>query len=188
MLVTFFALSRLGYTVMMISPRLSGSACASLLEIVGCETMIYGRTPGIRATVGDVLRQRVMKCSPMRSCSTNNMVEVRPSALPRHRNPENVALILHSSGSIGSPKPLFLSHRALMSHPPRGLSLTTFNPLPWYHLHGLSTSLRAMFKWKTAYIWNDALPLTDYPVLPVVRGARPDLRAGVPYMMTSSGW
>lgn len=187
-LVTFFALSRLGYTVMMISPSLSGSACVSLLETVGCETMIYGRTPGVRATVGDILRQRLMNCSPMHPCSSNSMVEMRPSAPPRHRNPENIALILHSAGSAGSPKPLFLSHRALMAHPPRGISLISINPLPWYHFHGLSIALQAMHMWQTAYMWNDAPPLTDMPVLSLIRGAQPDPRAGMTYMMTCSGW
>ncbi|KAJ5215261.1 uncharacterized protein N7498_001668 [Penicillium cinerascens] len=118
MVVTFLALSRLGYTVMMISSRLSSSASVALLETVGCETIIYGRTPAIRAIVGDILRQKLLKCSPIRSCSASNMAKIHPVALPRQYNPEDIALILYSSGSTGSPKPIFLSH-----HHPGGISV-----------------------------------------------------------------
>ena len=183
MVVTFLALSRLGYTVMMISPRLSSSASVDLLETVGCETIIYGRTPAIRAKVGDILRQKLLKCSPIRVGSASNMAEIHPVARPRQHNPEDIALILHSSGSTGSPKPLFLSHRALMTHPSRGPALTTFSPLPWYHLHGLSTALQAMYMRKTAYMWNAALPLTATSVISAIGEAQPELVAAVPYML-----
>ncbi|KAJ5203815.1 uncharacterized protein N7498_004694 [Penicillium cinerascens] len=109
--VIFLALSRLGYTVIMISPRLSSSASVALLETVGYETIIYRRTPAIRAIVGDILRQKLLKCSPIRSCSASNIAKIYPVALPRQHNPKDIALILHSSGSTGSPKPIFLSHQ-----------------------------------------------------------------------------
>jgi acyl-CoA synthetase (AMP-forming)/AMP-acid ligase II len=183
MVVTFFALSRLGYTVMMLSPRLSGEACVSLLETVNCETIIYGNSSNIRSTLGEILRRKLVSCRPMLSGSSYKKSESSFLVLHQNRNPAKIALILHSSGSTGIPKPLFLTHKALMTHPLRGPGLTTFNPLPWYHLHGLSTALQAMWMRKTAYMWNAELPLTADSVASALEEARPESVAAVPYML-----
>ncbi|KAJ5189040.1 Male sterility NAD-binding [Penicillium cf. griseofulvum] len=183
MVITFFALSRLGYTVMMLSPRLSGEACVSLLETVNCKSIIYGKSPNIRATLGEILHRRLVSCRPMLPCSLYNKLQPPSLDLRSNRNPEKVALILHSSGSTGTPKPLFLTHKALMTHPLRGPGFTSFNTLPWYHLHGLSTALQAMWMRKTAYMWNAALPLTAELVASALKEARPESVAAVPYML-----
>lgn len=183
MVITFFALSRLGYTVMMLSPRLSGEACVSLLETVNCESIMYGQSLNIRSTLGEILRRRLVTCRPMISCSLYKKPESPSLVLHRNRNPKRVALILHSSGSTGTPKPLLLTHKAIMTHPLRGPGFTSFNTLPWYHLHGLSTALQAMWMRKTAYMWNAALPLTAEFVAAALEEARPESVAAVPYML-----
>ncbi|KAJ5223977.1 AMP-dependent synthetase/ligase [Penicillium chermesinum] len=177
MVITFFALSRLGYTVMMLSPRLSGEACVSLLEKVSCDVIMYGQTRNIRMKIGEILQRIPVSCHPIAKLFKRNM---KPSVAPILRKSRNgayrkneTALILHSSGSTGNPKPMFLTHKALMTHPLRGPGLTSFNPLPWYHLHGLSTALQAMWMRKTAYLWNAALPLTASSVLTALEEARP---------------
>ncbi|OQE95576.1 hypothetical protein PENNAL_c0002G08067 [Penicillium nalgiovense] len=183
MVITLFALSRLGYAVMMLSPRLSSEACVSLLETVNCESVIYGQSPNIRSTLGEILCRKLVTCRPMLPCSSYNKLQPQSLVLHRNRNPEKVALILHSSGSTGTPKPLFLTHRAIMTHPLRGPGFTSFNTLPWYHLHGLSTALQAMWMRKTAYMWNAALPLTAELVARALEEARPESVAAVPYML-----
>jgi acyl-CoA synthetase (AMP-forming)/AMP-acid ligase II len=130
MVVTFFALSRLGYIVMMLSPILSGKACESLLEAVGCESIVYGETPSIRLTVGNILQRKLVSCRPLPRSLLNTKAEPRFFFLCRDRNPDKTAVILHSLGSTDTPKPLFLTHRALMSHLLKGPRLTSFNPLP----------------------------------------------------------
>ncbi|KAL4868720.1 hypothetical protein BDV12DRAFT_209025 [Aspergillus spectabilis] len=189
MVVTFFALSRLGYTVMMLSPRLSVTACISLLNTVGCETIMYGQAPSIRTTIGQILQLKLVTCRPIvERCSRKQSVE-GPSVLVMHRSRnresqrERTALILHSSGSTGTPKPLFLSHKALMTHPLRGPGLTSFNTLPWYHLHGLSTALQAMYMRKVAYMWDASLPLTTTSVVRALEAAKPESIQGVPYLL-----
>lgn len=170
----------------MLSPRLSGEACVSLLNEVGCETILYGNTGTIRTTMGEILQQKLVSCRPMPDTPLRNS-ETSLLVLHRHRNSEaqrnKIALILHSSGSTGLPKPLLLTHRALMTHPLRGPGYTSFNPLPWYHLHGLSTALQAMWMRKTAYMWNAALPLTADSVVSVLEATRPESVAAVPYML-----
>ena len=187
MVIVFFALSRLGYTVMMLSPRLSGEACVLLLDKVNCDTIMYGNTGSIRVTMGEILQRKLVNCRPIPSASSKGPTETTLLVLHRNRNTEaqrnRIALILHSSGSTGTPKPLFLTHRALMTHPLRGPGLTSFNPLPWYHLHGLSTALQAMWMRQTAYMWNAALPLTEKSVVTVLETTRPQSVAAVPYML-----
>ncbi|KAJ5083866.1 hypothetical protein NUU61_008445 [Penicillium alfredii] len=187
MVITLFALSRLGYTVMMLSPRLAGEACVSLLEKVGCDTIIYGNTPSIRSIVGDIIQRKLVTCRPtFTKDSLQNKDETRVMILRQRRDSQarnKVALILHSSGSTGTPKPLFLTHKALMTHPLRGPGLTSFNPLPWYHLHGLSTALQAMWMRKTAFMWSAALPLTAESVVAALEAACPQSVAAVPYML-----
>ncbi|RDW78967.1 putative NRPS-like enzyme (JCVI) [Aspergillus mulundensis] len=195
MVVTFFALSRLGYTVMMLSPRLAGAACVSLLDKVGCDTIMYGQTGSIRATIGEILRERLVTVRPIvqRPCpSTADTTDSNgngPCFIPLHRSRNReaqrnrTALILHSSGSTGTPKPLYLSHKAIMTHPLRGPGLTSFNSLPWYHLHGLSTALQAMYMRKVAYMWDVSVPLTTTTAVAALKAAKPESVQGVPYLL-----
>ncbi|OJJ47320.1 hypothetical protein ASPZODRAFT_166529 [Penicilliopsis zonata CBS 506.65] len=194
MVLTFFALSRLGYTVMMLSPRLSASACVSLLDAAGCDSLLYGATPSIRSIMGEIVKLKLVSCrsmlQPLASFSEDSdeeSMETRVIVLHRrHRldiQKTKIALILHSSGSTGNPKPLFLSHQALMTHPPRGPGLTSFNPLPWYHLHGLSTAIQAMWMRKTAFLWNAALPVTAQSLTAALHASQPESVHAVPYVL-----
>ncbi|CBF86773.1 uncharacterized protein ANIA_10297 [Aspergillus nidulans FGSC A4] len=189
MVVTFFALSRLGYTVMMLSPRLSGAACVSLLNTVGCDTIMYGQTPSIRETLGEILRQQLVIVRPIiqRASPTECMDGPAFILFQGSRNGaarrQRTALILHSSGSTGTPKPLYLSHQAILTHPLRGPGLTSFNTLPWYHLHGLSTAFQAMYMRKVAYMWDASLPLTATSVVAALEAAKPESVQGVPYLL-----
>lgn len=187
MVITFFALSRLGFTVMMLSPRLSATACVSLLEDAGCDTIIYGQTPSIRTTVGEILRSKMVTCHPMIQRELiKDMQNGRVIVLNGNRDPEKqssrIAVIIHSAGSTGTPKPLFLTHKALMTHPLQGPGLTSFNSLPWYHLHGLSTALQAMWMRKIAFMWNASLPLTASGLAAALEAAQPESVQAVPYV------
>lgn len=101
----------------------------------------------------------------------------------REEENSRIALIIHSSGSTGLPKPIFLSHRALLCHPTQGSGLHNFNALPWYHLYGISTSLQAMWMRKTAYLYNVSLPLTADNLVAVVEKIRPEAVQVVPYVL-----
>ncbi|KAL4800793.1 hypothetical protein BDV19DRAFT_375466 [Aspergillus venezuelensis] len=189
MVVTFFALSRMGYTVMMLSPRLSAAACVALIDTAGCDTIMYGQTSSIRWTLGEILRLKVVQFRPIIQRPSERESKEGPALLVLHRSRnreahrDRTALILHSSGSTGMPKPLFLSHRAIMTHPLRGPGLTSFNTLPWYHLHGLSTAFQAMYMRKVAYLWDASLPLTTTSVVAALQVAKPESVHGVAYLL-----
>lgn len=188
MVITFFALSRLGYTVMMLSPRLSAAACVSLLETAKCNTILYGRTPNVRSTMEGILQlKHVSSQSLLPRSAYDSPCEKSGHPLQWNRDSqaqrEKVALILHSSGSTGTPKPIYLTHKALMTHPLRGPGFTSFNSLPWYHLHGLSTAFQAMWRRKTAFMWNASLPLTSDALVTALEASRPESVSAVPYVL-----
>ncbi len=101
------------------------------------------------------------------------------------REVENLlpALIMHSSGSTGLPKPVTVSHRALLTHALQGSGMHNFNSLPWYHMYGVSTCLQAMFRAKTANMYSASMPVTAENVLETVRRVRPDAIHVVPYVL-----
>lgn len=189
MVATFFALSRMGYTVMMLSPRLSATACVALLDTVGCDNILHGQTTSIQTTMDEISQLRRVHSQPVchmgisLSSDLNSATARVTFEHGKNPDPNRIALILHSSGTTGMPKPLYLSHRAIMTHPLRGPGLTSFNSLPWYHLHGLSTAFQAMWMRKTAFMWDASLPVTGDNLVKALEQARPESVHAVPYVL-----
>ena len=188
MVVALFSLSRLGYTVMMLSPRLSASACVSLLDQVGCRTVLYSQTDPVRDIVAGVSRLMSIACRPTRPSSReteagqNTVAQTLGEGLPQI-NDSDIAVILHSSGSTGTPKPLYLSHRVLVSQARIGPGWSAFNTLPWYHGYGLATALQAMYRRKTAFGWDTSLPITGRALVAALQEAQPESMHCVPYVL-----
>lgn len=186
-IISFFALSRLGYTVLSLSLRITPAAIINLLLKTNCSTIVHGHFPIVESTLRKVKRVAFVNSvsAPIRSDYD------RPSSgEPRffreyNREEENkrIALIIHSSGSTGLPKPVMLSHEALLTHPTQGSGLHNFNALPWYHLYGISTSLQAMWMRKIAYLYNTSLPLTADHLVAVIEAVRPEAVHVVPYAL-----
>ena len=194
MIATFFALTRLGYTIMMLSPRLAAPACVYLLDTVGCDTIICGQTASIQTTAKEILQLKKVACYtvPPRSISSTDAPSTTSSSPSGHAtsdvrsnilNPEETALIMHSSGTTGTPKPLFISHSSIMGHPLRGPGLTSLNTLPWYHTWGISTAFQAMWQRRTAFVWDASLPITGENLVKALREANPESVSAVPYVL-----
>ena len=186
MVVTFFSLARLGCIVIMLSPRLSADACASLLSNVRCTTLLYGHTTTIRSTVGEILRQKLVSCFPICTDINRAMEDLGPMSLPSRAarvRKSHTAVILHSSGSTGLPKPLYLSHDALVSQMKHGPGLSSFNSLPWFHLYGLTTALQAKYTRSIAFMWDVSRPLTADTLTQALDIAKPESVHCVPYVL-----
>lgn len=186
-IVSFFALSRLGYTILCLSLRIAPIAVTNLLQKTYCYTIVHGNTPIIESTVHKVNQDRPVKSLsiPTRSDYDRPSSDQPPFVREFDREEENerIALIIHSSGSTGLPKPVKLSHRALMTHPTQGTGLHNFNALPWYHLYGISTSLQAMWMRKTAHLYNTSLPMTADNLVAVLEAVQPEALHAVPYVL-----
>lgn len=188
MIITLFALSRLGYAIMLLSTRLSAAACVSLLDVVGCDTILYGQSPSIRTTIGEVLRLKVIVCRPIIQRASLSQAQVLPSvSSKRSRSQEeqesSTAIIMHSSGSTGFPKPIFLTHKVLKIFMIRGSEMTAFIPLPWFHSFGICKYLPTMYMGKTAFMWNVSLPLTAGGLIAAIKEAKPESVHAVPYIL-----
>ncbi|KAL8874833.1 MAG: hypothetical protein Q9198_006727 [Flavoplaca austrocitrina] len=186
-IVSFFALSRLGYTILSLSLRITPAAILNLLQKTNCTTIVHGQLPPIQASLQEINQKLPLNAIRIPIRSDYDLIQPILPYFTReyHRDEENsrTALIIHSSGSTGLPKPIFLSHRALLCHPTQGSGLHNFNALPWYHLYGISTSLQAMWMRKTAYLYNVALPLTADNLVAVVEKVRPEAVQVVPYVL-----
>ncbi|KAK2600011.1 hypothetical protein QQS21_005245 [Conoideocrella luteorostrata] len=186
--VTFLALLRLGYQVMTISTRLGPVAYQALLDSVGCKMILHGQSTRVLSTVADMCSHADTLLQPIltRGDFDKPATSAKPFVRPIHSvevEQTRVALIMHSSGSTGSPKPLFQSHGAVLGDLLTGMGLRAFNPLPWFHLHGLLTSLQAIYMKNTAHLWNAHIPLTPGNILESVRAVQPEILHCVPYTL-----
>ncbi|KAK7965910.1 NRPS-like enzyme [Apiospora aurea] len=178
---TFFALFRLGCKALIMSIRLGEPACLNLLTTTECDTILYGTTARITAAIAD-LKKAVPRLRFMPTGRTSPEPFIRPIA-DKEAEHVQTSLIMHSSGSTGLPKPLFLSHRSIITTLPTGTGLRAFNALPWYHVHGLFTSLMAMWMRQPAHLFNAHLPLTAENLILALKEARPEICHCVPYTL-----
>lgn len=186
MVITFFALSRLGYSVLMLSPHLPADACAALLQDTACHLVLYGQTPAIHMTVQRVESPSV-HCFPISEVPLMGPWGPGPAARDRPPLPTmratDPAVILHSSGSTGRPKPVTITHGVLVSQLRQSRGLSAFNTLPWYHGYGLVTALQAMWARKTAFMWDASQPITAGSLVRALQAAAPESVHCVPAVL-----
>jgi acyl-CoA synthetase (AMP-forming)/AMP-acid ligase II len=185
--VSFFALSRLGHTVLALSLRIAPFAVINLLKQTHCRTIVHGNTSQILSTLQSVSAESSVSTYALPQRKEYDQPLVAEGRFVRYfdREQENteVALIMHSSGSTGLPKAVMLTHRALLTHPTQGSGLHNFNALPWYHLYGVSISLQAMWMRRTAHLYNVAMPITSDALIEILEIVKPEAVHTVPYVL-----
>ncbi|KAK5632877.1 hypothetical protein RRF57_008591 [Xylaria bambusicola] len=186
--VAFFALSRLGYTVLCLSLRLAPVAIVNLLKQTGCGAIVHGDSSQTVKTLAAVEQERPLtKISipsrPQYSSSLSNGAKSFSRQVDRDSETHDIALIMHSSGSTGLPKPISLSHKSLLTHPLQGAGMHNFAVLPLYHIYGLSTTLQAMYMRKTANLYSARLPITTENLLIATEAIKPEVLHVVPYSL-----
>lgn len=107
----FLGLMKAGYKTLLPSPRNSKEGQAGLLHACKCETLIHSE--GVDAAVDTIKASK----SALKSCLMPSFDELRQRGVnsgpykSRCRNDENESVvILHTSGSTGLPKPIYLTH------------------------------------------------------------------------------
>ncbi|KAI0108507.1 acetyl-CoA synthetase-like protein [Daldinia grandis] len=169
--------------------RLNPPACLHLLGQAGCDTILYGTTARIDSVMAEIREARQdLMFTQMLARADFDSQEASPGPFLRdipikEMEHVQVTLMMHSSGSTGLPKLLFLSHRSLLASVVSGTGLRAFNPLPWYHLHGLITSIQAMWMRKTAHLFNAHLPLTADNLISALKLIQPEICHTVPYAL-----
>ena len=187
-IITFFALARLGYTSLCLSPRLAPNACEKLIRETGAIAIIPGKTAQMASLVTQTLE--------LVRIETLNLVSRKDFDKPASKEPQfqrhNIDRqaekawtlgILHSSGSTGLPKPIYLSHRRLMMKIPAPSGQTEFNTFPFFHGYGNWVVVHGMMDRKTVKMYNPNLPVTADYVIKVLHHIRSDVLHVVPYTM-----
>ncbi|KAL5002470.1 hypothetical protein BDV10DRAFT_202602 [Aspergillus recurvatus] len=183
-IVSLFALSRLGYAVLLLSTRLTTEAYTNLLTKTNCSHVLYSFTTqkaveSIRGATPKINTLPIPEHMVYSKCTESS--ELRLSGQPEMAR--KWAFIIHSSGSTGLPKPIFQTHAACIANYTTSNSYRALLTLPLYHNHGLCTFFRSMFKAKPIAIYNANLPLTGKNVLEVMEAFRPESFHGVPYVL-----
>ncbi|KAF3404524.1 Iterative polyketide synthase afoE [Talaromyces pinophilus] len=183
--VTFFALSRLGYTVLCLSLRLAPVAIINLLKQTRCEIIVHGATTQIFTTISAVSQERTLTGLPIPTRVQYGRSEgpLFVREFDRETETDQIGLVMHSSGSTGLPKPVFLSHKNVLTHPVQGAGMNNFGALPLYHMYGLSTTLQAMYMAKIANLPSASVPMTADTLMRAIEATKPEIFHGVPYAL-----
>ena len=113
-IVSAFGLSKCGFTVLALSPRLSYQAMVKLMQETDCHCLVYYASPQLRPVVDQVqLAMDVALLSMMpRSDYDVPTDKLRPFVREFDilEEKKRYAAIVHSSGSTGLPKPIYYQH------------------------------------------------------------------------------
>jgi acyl-coenzyme A synthetase/AMP-(fatty) acid ligase len=184
-MITMFALSRLGYTILILSPRLAIEAHVALLKVTGCSTLCYAST--LEPTVHTIQKTEKLRTLKILNRSDFEHSENETPLLRikdeltemRHK----IAFIMHSSGSTGLPKPIFQTHEACLENYAMGHEMRGFLTVPLYHTHGHACLYRAIYNRATLYFLNANLPVISTNLITVMEHARPEVIYTVPYAL-----
>ncbi|CAL5872182.1 uncharacterized protein PFLUO_LOCUS6440 [Penicillium psychrofluorescens] len=182
--VSLLGLSRLGYAVLLLSPRLATEAAVSLLDRTNCSTLVYMRD-------FEAAAERIQKHRAVQALRTPER-DVFDTGLTTGIDWENekiagaadrTAFIMHSSGSTGLNKPIFQTHRACLENFENGNSSRSFLTAPLYHTFGFATVFRTISKGGLLYMYDHNLPLASNYLLEALENVRPEAFFGVPYAL-----
>lgn len=185
-ILTFLALNRLGYATLFLSTRLTATAYARLMDMADCHKLIIHES--FRQVASDIESER-------EGCSSIAILQraawharpaiesiTRPTVDPVKEGGK-IAWILHSSGSTGFPKPIFLTNRQCLANFKKSFNLRSFCTSPLFHSHALMEFGRALYT-KAAMFWvNHSQPITSINLLEAMQVVKPQMVSAVPYVL-----
>ncbi|KAI1627955.1 hypothetical protein EDD37DRAFT_560252, partial [Exophiala viscosa] len=182
--ITALALSRLGFTVLFLSTRLSEAAYLSLLEATNCQHMVihpsfHKIAASLKSSLPalDVIEIRKQSEYASPHAPTFGHLQTLNPDLENSK----ICWIIHSSGSTGLPKPIYQTHRAALGNYQQNMNMRGFITLPLFHAHGLSSVFRAITSVKKIYMHNANLPMTRQGLLQILTKHKFEIFYGVPY-------
>ncbi|GAD96718.1 NRPS-like enzyme, putative [Paecilomyces variotii No. 5] len=189
-IITFLALTKLGHTVLFLSPRLTKAAYVWLLQKTDTKHVVF--QPSLRSkaeelssegvSVIEIVKQEIYG-QPFVDQKINTDLTPRFDLKAESQKP---AWIFHSSGSTGLPKPVHITHRGALSNYRRNiekLNMRCFLSLPLFHTHGISSFFRAIITCKPIYLYNASLPLTKDYLVQCLEQNEVELFSAVPYAL-----
>ena len=183
--VTFFALSRLGYTIFLISPCMQASALSALLEKTDCSILFYGPTKFGMAH--EVAARRQIKLIPFRSLThpgDHTSVQINQATHGLTETNE-IAVIWHSSGSTGLPKlfPMTQGKMLVRSRVALTEDVCEFIGSASYNSKGMTRLLLSLQKKSPTWYWNESLTHTSDNLASILESLRPQRIFMTPYVL-----
>ena len=184
--VSIFALNRLGWAILFLSTRLTAPAYARLMGMADCHTIIAPES--YQQVIHEISHDRTgCKSIPLlRQQDYRQRSSAQPfqrKRLDLRKEGGKIAFILHSSGSTGFPKPIFLSNLQSLANFRKSFGMRAFCTSPLFHSHGLNELFRAFYTQAPMYLGNYAFPITSQNLIKAMSVAKPDLVCAVPYVL-----
>ncbi|KEQ72216.1 acetyl-CoA synthetase-like protein [Aureobasidium namibiae CBS 147.97] len=183
MVVTLLGLLRLGYGVLLLSTRLPASAYVKLMSMVGCSTLIS--TGAFRPVLDDV--QAESPITLLSLLQRSDYIGVKASAFKRQYNTaketNKIAVIIHSSGSTGFPKPIYLRHAQCLATFTQNFGMRAFLASPLFHSQGFYEMFRTIYSKKPLYLCNYTIPHTRQGLTFQLQYLKPEIFNCVPYLL-----
>lgn len=182
--ITIIALSRLGYTVFLVSTRLASPALAQLLHLCDCNIVLT--TENFHPILAEVQKERPsLEWKPLLVHSDYYGVDapIFHRSYDPNKETKKTAAIIHSSGSTGLPKPIFLTHENCIATFAANLNMRALIASPLFHSHGFYETFRSIYSGKPIFLGNYAFPLTRQRLMDMVDTVKPELFHVVPYMV-----
>ena len=184
-IVTLLSLCRLGYTALLLSPRLTTQAYANLISETSSQTLLYAKH----------LQGKAVKIQSAREGLVANLLFTRHeydvsnsgSIFRREVHGPSETLrkvfILHSSGSTSLPRPIHFTHKRLLAACAPALGFKAFLTVPLFHTHGLCVFFQTLYKQVAVYCYNSNMPQTHDGLVQAIQAAKPEIIYTVPYVL-----
>ena len=187
-IITFFALARLGFTSLCLSPRLAPNAYEKLLRETGAIAIISGRssqTVSIVAQLQEFVQIKTIIQTSRADFDKPTWIEppFQRQNINRDAEKEWILAILHSSGTTGLPKSIHLSHRRIMMKTPAPKGQNELTTFPFFHGYGQWIVIHGILERKTVNMYNPDLPVTAEYLIMILNHIRPEVLHVVPYTM-----
>ncbi|KAF2704788.1 male sterility protein [Pleomassaria siparia CBS 279.74] len=187
-MVTMFALTKLGHTVLFLSTRISQLAIESLIKTTGA-TYLLADSKFLNTAEKVKLNLPHLHIHEIAGRTVFEFpIEVHADTRMDYQLDANVeslnrVYIVHSSGSTGLPKPIYQPHRNAIANYSVSMNMEAFITLPLYHNHGICNLFRAIYSGKSIHLYNADLPLTQHYLTSILQKHKFEIFYGVPYAL-----
>ncbi|CAD0107259.1 unnamed protein product [Aureobasidium uvarum] len=183
MVVTLLGLLRLGYGALLLSTRLAAPAYVRLMSMVNCSTLIS--TDTFKSVLDDVQAEKPLTCLSL--LLRSDYIGVKAPTFRRQYNPaqetKKIAVIIHSSGSTGFPKPIYLRHAQCLATFTQNFGMRAFLASPLFHSQGFYEMFRTIYSKKPLYLCNYTIPHTRQGLMAQLQYLKPEIFNCVPYLL-----
>ncbi|CAK5267785.1 unnamed protein product [Mycena citricolor] len=188
------ALAKLGLCALLLSVNNSVPAVAHLCKLTASTHLIYADRFAAEAeeakAILDSQGHKIVLVPdqryPLWGTGGVDESEVEPMAptLSPEQEASRTAVVLHSSGSTGFPKPVYVTHSGLIANIAINQNKPGFSTLPVYHGYGHFSIFRCMYSLKTVTLFPAHLPLTATNITTVLSASPPVKQlVAVPYVI-----